>query len=42
MKKLMAVFIILALVIMTAVIAKINPQMHKTFQIQRIIIKKGD
>ncbi len=41
MKKYTAILIILALIIMTAVVAKINPQMHKTFQIERIIIKKG-
>ena len=41
MKKLIAILIILALIIMTAVVASIKPKMHKTFQIERIIIKKG-
>lgn len=41
MKKLTAISIILALILLTAIVAKINPQMHKTFEIQRIIIKKG-
>lgn len=41
MKKLIVVLIIIALVGLTVVVASVNPQMHKTFQIERIIIKKG-
>ena len=41
MKKILALIIIFSIIFLTAVVAKVNPQMHKTFQIERIIIKKG-
>ena len=41
MKKFVIIILILALIILTAVVAKVNPKMHKTFQIERIIIIRG-
>ena len=41
MKKFIAILIIFLLIIITAVALKSNLQMHKTFEIQRIIIEKG-
>ncbi len=41
MKKILTLLIIFSIIFLTAFVAKVNPQMHKTFQIERIIIKKG-
>ena len=41
MKKFMIIILILALILLTAIVAKVNPKMHKTFQIERKKKKKG-
>ena len=41
MRKITAALIILSIFILTAIVSGLNTDLHKTFQIDRIIIKQG-